>query len=122
MTEIEDWLRDPYTIYAKHILSLAPLDPVDMPPSAADRGSAIHDALGDSRKPSTALPDDPANSLRAIGQQHFAPLMDRPEARALWWPRFLRIAAWFADWEHSAASGCARFHAEIRRHGDPARR
>jgi ATP-dependent helicase/nuclease subunit B len=25
--------------------------------------------------------------------------MERPEARALWWPRFLRIANWFADWE-----------------------
>ena len=47
MTAIEDWLRDPYTIYAKHILRLEPLDPVDMPLSAADRGSAIHDALGE---------------------------------------------------------------------------
>ena len=47
MTAIEDWLRDPYTIYAKYILRLNPLDPVDMPLSAADRGSAIHDALGE---------------------------------------------------------------------------
>src|SRR5205807_7040254 len=46
VTAIEDWLRDPYTIYAKYILKLAPLDPVDMPISAADRGSAIQDALG----------------------------------------------------------------------------
>ncbi len=47
VTEIEDWLRDPYTIYAKRILKLLPLDPVDMPLSAADRGSAIHAALGE---------------------------------------------------------------------------
>ena len=46
VTAIEDWLRDPYTIYAKYILRLDPLDPVDMPLSAADRGSAIHEALG----------------------------------------------------------------------------
>jgi len=39
VTEIEHWLRDPYTIYAKHILRLLPLDPVDMPLTAADRGS-----------------------------------------------------------------------------------
>jgi ATP-dependent helicase/nuclease subunit B len=25
--------------------------------------------------------------------------MERPEARALWWPRFQRIARWFAEWE-----------------------
>jgi hypothetical protein len=37
VTEIEHWLRDPYTIYAKHILRLAPLDAIDTPPGAADR-------------------------------------------------------------------------------------
>ena len=50
MTAIEDWLRDPYTIYAKYVLKLLPLDTVDMPLSAADRGSAIYDALGDFTK------------------------------------------------------------------------
>src|SRR5206468_610988 len=75
VTAIEDWLRDPYTIYAKHILKLEPLDPVDMPLSAADRGSAIHDALGDfTQEYKTALPDDAAGVLRRIGERHFAPL------------------------------------------------
>ncbi len=97
VTAIEDWLRDPYTIYAKYILRLAPLDPVDMPLSAADRGSAIHDALGEFTQTfATALPDNPAPALRRIGEKYFAPLMERPEARALWWPRFQRIADWFA--------------------------
>ena len=58
VTAIEDWLRDPYTIYAKYILRLEPLNPVDMPLSAADRGSAIHDALGEfTQSYATALPD-----------------------------------------------------------------
>jgi ATP-dependent helicase/nuclease subunit B len=114
VTAIEDWLRDPYTIYAKYILGLAPLDAVDMPLSAADRGSAIHNALGDFTKLYPAkLPDDPAEALRAIGQTHFAPLMERPEARALWWPRFKRIAAWFAEWEASRRPHIARIDAEI---------
>jgi ATP-dependent helicase/nuclease subunit B len=114
VTAIEDWLRDPYTIYAKYILGLAPLDAVDMPLSAADRGSAIHNALGDFTKLYPAkLPDDPAEALRAIGQTHFAPLMERPEARALWWPRFKRIAAWFAEWEASRRPHIARIDAEV---------
>ena len=115
VTAIEDWLRDPYTIYAKHILKLAPLDPVDMPLSAADRGSAIHDALGDFTQAfAEALPDDPADALRKIGEKHFAPLMTRPEARALWWPRFLRIASWFAHWEVERRINVERIDAEVR--------
>ena len=43
VTEIEDLLRDPYTIYAKHVLRLTPLDGIDMAPGAADRGSVIHE-------------------------------------------------------------------------------
>jgi ATP-dependent helicase/nuclease subunit B len=115
VTAIEDWLRDPYTIYAKYILRLDPLDPVDMPLSAADRGSAIHDALGEFTQTfSGALPDDPVRALRGIGEKYFAPLMERPEARALWWPRFQRIAAWFADWEIARRGTIDAIKAEIR--------
>jgi len=114
VTAIEDWLRDPYTIYARHILRLAALDPVDMPISAADRGSAIHDALGEfTQKFGTRLPDDPARALRDIGEKFFAPLMERPEARALWWPRFQRIAHWFAGWELARREAIQAIAAEI---------
>ena len=115
VTEIEDWLRDPYTIYAKRILRLTPLDPVDMPLTAADRGSAIHEALGEfTGRFAAELPDDIADALRTIGDKHFAPLMERPEARALWWPRFLRIADWFAGWEARRRLDVSRVDAEIR--------
>jgi ATP-dependent helicase/nuclease subunit B len=115
VTAIEDWLRDPYTIYAKHILKLEPLDPVDMPLSAADRGSAIHDALGEfTQTYATTLPDHPAAVLREIGEKYFAPLMERPEARALWWPRFKRIADWFAGWEIGRRPDISAIFAEIR--------
>ncbi|RZN30942.1 double-strand break repair protein AddB [Bradyrhizobium sp. Leo121] len=115
VTAIEDWLRDPYTIYARYILRLDPLDPVDMPLSAADRGSAIHAALGEfTQSFAAALPDDPLRALREIGGKHFAPLMERPEARALWWPRFQRIAAWFAEWETARRGAIAAINAEIR--------
>ena len=114
VTAIEDWLRDPYTIYAKHILKLTPLDPVDMPLSAADRGSAIHEALGEFTKDfARELPADPIRSLLEIGTKHFAPLMERPEARALWWPRFQRIARWFLEWETARRGNIAAIKAEI---------
>jgi ATP-dependent helicase/nuclease subunit B len=100
VTAIEHWLRDPYTIYARYILKLMPLQPVDMPPSAADRGSAIHDAIGEFTKATAqGLPKDAERLLLQFGEQAFAQLMERPEARALWWPRFRRIAGWVASWE-----------------------
>ena len=40
--------------------------------------------------------------------------MERPEARALWWPRFQRIAAWFADWELVRRDNIEPIDAEIR--------
>ncbi len=114
VTQIEDWLRDPYTIYARHILNLQPLDPVDMPLSAADRGSAIHNALGDFTKAhATTLPADTIAVLREIGEKNFRPLMQRPEARALWWPRFQRIVRWFSEWETARRADIAAIEAEI---------
>jgi ATP-dependent helicase/nuclease subunit B len=115
VTAIEDWLRDPYTIYARHILKLDALEPVDMPLSSADRGSAIHDAIGEfTREFASRLPELPARELVRIGERHFAPLMERPEAKALWWPRFQRIAAWFAGWETARRTDIALIEAETR--------
>lgn len=100
VTEIEDWLRDPYTIYARRILKLQPLDPVDTPPGARDRGTVIHKAIGDfTMKFAKSLPADPYGELIALGKEAFAPLSDYPEAEAFWWPRFERIARWFVEWE-----------------------
>src|SRR5262249_7215378 len=77
VTEIENWLRDPYTIYAKHLLELRPLDAVDTPPGARDRGTLIHGAIGDfTEKYATALPADPLGALLALGEKRFAPLRD----------------------------------------------
>ena len=116
VTEIEHWLRDPYTIYAKHILKLIPLDAVDTQPGVADRGTVIHAAIGDFVKQySDELPADPAKALIEIGRRKFAALTDYPEARAFWWPRFLRIARWFVGaFEPGRRSKIAALHTEIR--------
>jgi ATP-dependent helicase/nuclease subunit B len=115
VTEIEHWLRDPYTIYAKHVLRLAPLDAVDTPPGYADRGTVIHESIGEFTKAyGDRLPADPFGELVRIGRKHFAPLDDYPEARAFWWPRFVRIARWFVDWEQERRETIVAAHAEIR--------
>jgi ATP-dependent helicase/nuclease subunit B len=115
VTEIEHWLRDPYTIYAKHILRLAPLDAVDTPPGARDRGTVIHGAIGEFTETyAKGLPADPLGALIALGEKHFAALQDYPEARAFWWPRFVRIAHWFVAWEAVRRDNALVLHAETK--------
>ncbi len=115
VTEIEHWLRDPYTIYAKHVLRLKPLDAVDAAPGAAERGSIVHAAIGAfTQRFADGLPPDPVGELIALGRAYFADLEEFPEARAFWWPRFMRIARWFVAWEAGRRPGVAAISAEIR--------
>lgn len=107
VTRIETWIRDPYSVYAGTILGLRPLDPLQADPGAADRGSIIHDALERfiAAYPDD-LPDDAERRLVDIGREVFDNLMARPGVRALWWPRFRRIAAWFvANEQRRRAAG-----------------
>jgi len=101
VTDIETWMRDPYAIYARHILRLDPLDPLDADPGAADRGIFIHRILDRFvRKFPGALPPEAFGELLKIGEDVFRSLLDRPGVRTFWWPRFERIAAWFVESEH----------------------
>jgi ATP-dependent helicase/nuclease subunit B len=114
VTEIEHWLRDPYTIYAKHILKLRPLDAVDTPPGARDRGTVIHGAIGDfTELHAKELPADPLAALLKLGEEKFAVLQDYPEARAFWWPRFVRIARWFVSFEKTRRTNARALFAEV---------
>jgi ATP-dependent helicase/nuclease subunit B len=102
ITEIETWLADPYAIYARHLLGLRPLDPLDMDPGAAERGTMIHKALDRfiaDHPPPDPLPPDALARLLAHGEAALADLLDRPIVRAFWWPRFVRIAEWFLEAE-----------------------
>jgi ATP-dependent helicase/nuclease subunit B len=96
VTEIEKWRRDPYVIYARHVLKLHPLEPLDADPGAADRGIVIHDALAEFVKAyPAALPADALDRLLDIGRRRFGPMLSRPGVWAFWWPRFEAIARWF---------------------------
>lgn len=100
VTEIETWMRDPYGIYARHVLKLRALDPLDADPGAAERGIFVHRALDRFvREYPQALPQDAEARLLAIGREVFGPALSRPGVWAFWWPRFARIARWFVALE-----------------------
>lgn len=99
-TRVETWMRDPYAIYASHILGLRALDPLDAQPGPADYGTLVHRALEDfMRRFPRDLPDDPQAELLHSGRRAFADTIARPAIEAFWWPRFERLALWFAGQE-----------------------
>lgn len=98
VTRIENWLRDPYALYAQTILGLRVMDPLDADAGAADRGNFIHQALHHYLEAHPgAPPPDALEQLLAFGQAAFGTVLEKPLIRAFWWPRFEKIAAWFLD-------------------------
>jgi ATP-dependent helicase/nuclease subunit B len=109
VTQVETWMRDPYALYARKVLALEPLDPIDADPGAADRGILIHKALeGFLEAYPEALPEDPAAALLAEGEAVFEAIRAKPGVWAFWWPRFRRIARWFAEAERARRAGSVR--------------
>lgn len=106
VTEIETLIRDPYAVYAKHILRLSPFDAIGEMPSFATRGTIVHDILHDFLKDrQTGFETSQAEQeLSALADEHFHRLMDYPDLHARWRARFQRISGWFLAHEaaHSA--------------------
>jgi ATP-dependent helicase/nuclease subunit B len=114
VTEIETLVRDPYSIYARHILKLDALDPIAAAPSAAERGTIIHDVLGSFAQDfPKALPDHALEDLLARGEERFRPVAEAfPELYAEWWPRFTRLATEFVVWERARRDSILEVHPE----------
>lgn len=114
VTRVEAWIRDPYSVFAREILKLDPLDPIDADPGASDRGTAIHEVMHRFAGENPGeMPFDALERIHEIGRTVFADLMDRPGIAAFWWPRFLRAAAWFVEQEEGLRRDIARQITEI---------
>lgn len=115
VTEIETWMRDPYGIYARHILRLRPLDPIDADSGAADRGRFIHDALDRFLRATPGhLPGNALEELLKIGRDVFGDALSYPGVATFWWPRFVRIAAWFVENERDRRKGITGSNTEAK--------
>ncbi|TAN59404.1 MAG: double-strand break repair protein AddB, partial [Magnetospirillum sp.] len=115
VTEIETWMRDPYAVYARHVLGLKALDPIDADPGAADYGSMVHLALERFvRLYPRALPPEPEARLLEIGREVFAEAVASPALWAFWWPRFVAIARWVAAKDADRRPDVTMAHAEVK--------
>ncbi|MEQ3678314.1 double-strand break repair protein AddB [Pseudophaeobacter sp.] len=96
ITEIPRLIRDPYAIYAKHVLRLKPLNPLVQEPDALLRGIVVHeifevfirDSLED---PSRLTPENLIETARSLLERD----VPWPVARMLWLSRIQRLAGDF---------------------------
>jgi ATP-dependent helicase/nuclease subunit B len=93
VTEVDRLKADPFAFYARKMLGLASLDPVDADPSPAWRGSAVHEVLEAWAKQDDC---DPAK-LRPRAEALLADSSAHPLMRALWQPRLLEAIDWIAS-------------------------
>ena len=114
VTQIETWLRDPYAIYARHVLRLKPLDPLDAEIGPMDRGSAMHACLEQFiRETRDGFPPNAVARMIGISEEVFARYGVPQAILAVWRPRFARAAAWFVDDEHRRRTEITRSFLEI---------
>lgn len=109
VTDIGLWQRNPYAIYAKHILGLRKLEPLEAEPDAADRGNLIHEILEQFvREYPKDLPADALEKLLSLARAKFDAYKNHADVQAFWWPRFVRIADWFIAKENERRSSGTR--------------
>jgi ATP-dependent helicase/nuclease subunit B len=96
VTAIQTLMRDPYDIYAGHILGLLPLAPLRPAPDPKLRGQILHRILEvfvRNRRADT----DPRSQLMAAADGILAEDVAWPTTRALWRARLARAAGFFLD-------------------------
>lgn len=109
VTAVATLLADPYAFYARHVLRLSPLDPLDAEPDAADYGNLVHAALAGfvRRLPEGSWPgqDGAAALFEAAAEAALAECGGRPGLVAFWRPRLARIGGFVVEQEAAARQG-----------------
>ena len=92
VTDVDRLKADPFAFYARRILRLARLDPVDADAGPAWRGTAVHDVLQRWAEAGTLDPAD----LEARARAMFDQPQVHPLLKALWQPRLIESIRWIA--------------------------
>ena len=102
VTQIQRLIRDPYAIYARHILGLKPLDPLMKVPDAMLRGTVLHKVLENFIRDTMDTPE--MLSRDRLMQETVSVLVQNvpwAEARMIWQSRLERVADRFITAELS---------------------
>ncbi len=93
ITQMDMLKADPFAFYARNILKLDALKPVDADPDPAWKGTLVHKIIEDWTKTGDRAPD----SLLRFAANAFADKSVTPALRLLWQPRIMAGLQWVAD-------------------------
>jgi ATP-dependent helicase/nuclease subunit B len=94
VTQVERLKADPYSFYASKVLGLEPLRAIDEDPTAAERGTFVHELLERWVKEAHADPARLAGLADLLLDERFG---QHPLLMTLWAPRVRRMVGWVAD-------------------------
>ena len=113
VTRVEDWITNPYAVYARLILKLDPLPPLGMAPDQSLRGALVHEVLSSfAVAHPAALPANTLGALTTIARDLLADLTGHPRVAAFWMPRLERFLNWFAATEPGRRDGVSAIVSE----------
>ena len=98
-TEFDMWITDPYGLYAKRILGLKALDPVDERPGPALRGTLIHNVLAQ-------LSTETISAEQAL-EALLGSWSGQPVIGGFWGQRIEAILRWFTAEHEGRLTGSA---------------
>lgn len=107
-------ISDPYSVFAKYILKLYPLNDLDALPDQRDYGTLIHSIVEDfNNQYPSELPFDALKILLKIGKEHFSAVHLAKELESFWFPKFETTAKWIIEQEKEYRIGVKKIYNEI---------
>lgn len=107
-------IQDPYSVFAKYILKLYPLDDLDVELDQRDYGTLIHAIIEDfNNLYPDKLPDNAADILLDLGKKHFEAMNIEKDKKAFWLPKFIKTAQWVLEQEKDYRAEVQKVNNEI---------
>ena len=115
VTAVEQWMRNPYALYAQRILKLEKLAPLDEDPGAPERGRLVHELLESFVAAHPAgVPAGAEAWLDEALEEQLSRLQDRPGLALTWRPRLRRALQTFVQLERARRPLLAQLLAETK--------
>lgn len=115
-SKIEILMRDPYSIYARYILNLKPLNPLDREKQAFDFGTIVHKVLEEfnNKYSGSDYPEDALEQLITAGLDKFSGIDEK--TMAFWKPKLEEIMNMVVNNERNYRNTVKKVHNEV--HGE----